>query len=148
MFDWFGLVCFAIKTKLVSSHTADSKPVKQEVNSTAMLPPLVFPPEPLTRWVFYHCATAADHELKNLDFLHHFLKPKLLGVRCRRHHIFDHGNLRLLNHPWGCPIKLLTTPLRSKLECFSLSVILISHTGLHSNDMLLALSANIRPRWK
>jgi hypothetical protein len=31
-----------IKT-LVSSHTADSKPVKQEVNGTVILPPLVFP---------------------------------------------------------------------------------------------------------
>jgi len=27
-----------IKTKIVSSHTADSKPVKQEVNSTVILP--------------------------------------------------------------------------------------------------------------
>ncbi len=32
-----------IKTKIVSSHTANSKPVKQEVNSTVILPPLVFP---------------------------------------------------------------------------------------------------------
>ncbi len=32
-----------IKTKIVSSHTADFKPVKQEVNSTVILPPLVFP---------------------------------------------------------------------------------------------------------
>ncbi len=32
-----------IKTKIVSCHTADSKPVKQEVNSTVILPPLVFP---------------------------------------------------------------------------------------------------------
>jgi hypothetical protein len=32
-----------IKTKIVSSHTADSKPVKQEVNRTVTLPPLVFP---------------------------------------------------------------------------------------------------------
>jgi hypothetical protein len=32
-----------IKTKIVSSHTADSKPVKQEVNSTVILSPLVFP---------------------------------------------------------------------------------------------------------
>jgi hypothetical protein len=30
-------------TKLVSGHTADSKPVKQEVNGTVILPPLVFP---------------------------------------------------------------------------------------------------------
>jgi hypothetical protein len=32
-----------IKTKIVSSHTADSKQVKQEVNGTVILPPLVFP---------------------------------------------------------------------------------------------------------
>jgi hypothetical protein len=32
-----------IKTKIVSCHTADSEPVTQEVNSTVILPPLVFP---------------------------------------------------------------------------------------------------------
>jgi hypothetical protein len=32
-----------IKTKIVSSHTVDSKPVKQEVNGTVILPSLVFP---------------------------------------------------------------------------------------------------------
>ncbi len=32
-----------IKTKFVSCHTADSKPVKPEVNGTVILPPLVFP---------------------------------------------------------------------------------------------------------
>ncbi len=31
-----------IKTKIVSCHTGDSKPVKQEVNGTMILPPLVF----------------------------------------------------------------------------------------------------------
>jgi len=31
-----------IKTKNFSCHTADSKPVKQEVNSTVILSPLVF----------------------------------------------------------------------------------------------------------
>ncbi len=31
-----------IKTKIVSCHTADSKPVKQEINGTVILPPLVF----------------------------------------------------------------------------------------------------------
>jgi hypothetical protein len=29
--------------KIISFHTADSKPVKQEVNSAVILPPLVFP---------------------------------------------------------------------------------------------------------
>ncbi len=32
-----------IKTKIISCDTADSKPVKQEVNGTVILPPLVFP---------------------------------------------------------------------------------------------------------
>jgi hypothetical protein len=32
-----------LKTKIVSSHIAKSKPVKQEVNGTVILPPLVFP---------------------------------------------------------------------------------------------------------
>jgi hypothetical protein len=32
-----------IKTKIVSCHTADSKPVKQEFNGTVILPTLVFP---------------------------------------------------------------------------------------------------------
>ncbi len=32
-----------IKTEIVSCTTADSKPVKQEVNGTVILPPLVFP---------------------------------------------------------------------------------------------------------
>jgi hypothetical protein len=32
-----------IKTKIVSCQLADSKPVKQEVNGTLILPPLVFP---------------------------------------------------------------------------------------------------------
>ncbi len=30
-----------ITTKIVSCHTADTKPVKQEVNGTVILPPLV-----------------------------------------------------------------------------------------------------------
>jgi hypothetical protein len=32
-----------IKTKIVRNHTSDSKLVKQEVNGTVILPPLVFP---------------------------------------------------------------------------------------------------------
>ena len=32
-----------IKTKIVSWHAADSKPVKQDFNGTVILPPLVFP---------------------------------------------------------------------------------------------------------
>jgi hypothetical protein len=36
-------VCFANKTKIFSCHTADSKPVKQEVYGTVTLSTLVFP---------------------------------------------------------------------------------------------------------
>jgi hypothetical protein len=43
LFDWLGFVSFANKNKIFSCHTADSKPVKQEVNGTVILPPLVFP---------------------------------------------------------------------------------------------------------
>jgi hypothetical protein len=32
-----------IKIKIVSCHTADSNPAKQEVNGTVVRPPLVFP---------------------------------------------------------------------------------------------------------
>ncbi len=32
-----------IKTEIVSCHTDDSKPGKQKVNGTVILPPLVFP---------------------------------------------------------------------------------------------------------
>jgi hypothetical protein len=41
LFDQLGLVCFANKNK--NCLIADSKPVKQEVISTVILPPLVFP---------------------------------------------------------------------------------------------------------
>jgi hypothetical protein len=43
LFDLLGLACFANKNKIVSCHTADSKAVKQEVNCTVILPPLVLP---------------------------------------------------------------------------------------------------------
>ncbi len=42
LFDWFELVCLANKTKFVSCHKTNSKPIKQEVNGTVILPPLVF----------------------------------------------------------------------------------------------------------
>jgi hypothetical protein len=38
----YMIVCFANKTRIVSCHTAESKPVKQEVNGMVILLPLVF----------------------------------------------------------------------------------------------------------
>jgi hypothetical protein len=53
LFDRLGLVCFANKTKIVSCHTADSKPVKQEVIGTVILTPLVFPVETNLLYLLY-----------------------------------------------------------------------------------------------
>ncbi len=60
-----------IKTIIVGCHTANSKPVKQTVNSTVILPPLVFPGEnPKVVWaefstlsqaVLLHSSTSAQH---------------------------------------------------------------------------------------
>jgi hypothetical protein len=44
-----------IKTKIVSSHAADSNPVKQEVNGTVILPPLVFPGATHVELTLLHC---------------------------------------------------------------------------------------------
>jgi hypothetical protein len=41
-----------IQTKIVSCHTADSKSIKQEVDVTVILPPLVFPDFYLIIWKF------------------------------------------------------------------------------------------------
>jgi len=56
-----------MKTKIVSCHTVDSKQVKQEVNSTVILPPLVFPEEgllicPFTKKIFL------NSNLQSLNF--------------------------------------------------------------------------------
>jgi len=65
-----------IKTKIVSHHTADSKPIKQEVNGTVILPPLVFPAQTLDfgkmRRMVYHCTAAGIYLFGHLArvFLH------------------------------------------------------------------------------
>ena len=48
LFDWFGFVCFANKYKIASCHTADYKPVNQEVIGTVILPFLVFLAKPMS----------------------------------------------------------------------------------------------------
>jgi hypothetical protein len=49
-----------IKTKIVSSHTDDSKPVKQEVNSTVILPPFGIPCfKPYLHWRSFSTITPA-----------------------------------------------------------------------------------------
>ncbi len=58
-----------IKTKNVSCHTADSKPIKQEVNGTVILPPLVFPASTSakTSWPS-HTATSSKNRPKLKTF--------------------------------------------------------------------------------
>ncbi len=46
-----------MKKKFLSSHTADSKPVKQEVNGTVILPPLVFLGKANEQSVYYFLST-------------------------------------------------------------------------------------------
>ncbi len=52
-----------IKTKIVSCHTADYKPIKQEANGTVILPPLVFPPLSQHHWA----------SLKQIKKIEHFV---------------------------------------------------------------------------
>jgi hypothetical protein len=64
--DYFVL---EIKTKIVS-HTADSKPVKQEVNGTVILPPLVFPAAAIVAGVSTkNIASVQKPQISNLDRL-------------------------------------------------------------------------------
>jgi hypothetical protein len=56
-----------IKTKKFSCHTADSKPVKQEVNGTIILPRLVF----LVSIYGFHCQ---DETSERMSKLGHFDK--------------------------------------------------------------------------
>ncbi len=50
----FCLTVLQIQTKNVSCHTADSKPVKQEVNGTVILHPWVFPALALNKYRHPH----------------------------------------------------------------------------------------------
>ncbi len=42
---------FANKNKIVTCRTADSKPIKQEVNGTVIFPPLVLPGVSKLEWL-------------------------------------------------------------------------------------------------
>ncbi len=55
-----------IKTKIVSCRTAGSKPVKQEVNGTVILPPLVFPAQNVVqiKTKIVSCRTADSKPVK------------------------------------------------------------------------------------
>jgi hypothetical protein len=64
LFDWFGLVCFANDKIIDSCHTGDSIPVKQEVNCTVILPPIVFPD-----WAGMQQARKGVHAHMHLDIL-------------------------------------------------------------------------------
>jgi hypothetical protein len=59
-----------IKTKNVSCHTADSKPIKQEVNGTVLLSPLVFPDlaiiTPTILYLEFYVGKRLKHSKKDL----------------------------------------------------------------------------------
>jgi len=78
---WFGLVCLAYRNKKkFSCHTADSKPVKQEVNSTVILPPLVFPGLTV-RWQVKRLTLPMKFSNQRFDSLSRYLHPPQVGVR-------------------------------------------------------------------
>ncbi len=62
-----------IKTKIVSCHIAGPKPVKQEVNGTVILPPLVFPG-------LHYSTRSLYHDLQHLQIVHVMLHALLHAV--------------------------------------------------------------------
>jgi hypothetical protein len=52
-----------MKAKMVSCHTADSKPVKQEVNGSVIHPPLVFPDYIINGTVIHPLTTSFEVSL-------------------------------------------------------------------------------------
>jgi hypothetical protein len=68
-----------IKTKIDRCHTADSKPVKLEVNGTVILSPLVFPGQMLKHFFlvcraeyatrFYNLSTGGHAELARVEWI-------------------------------------------------------------------------------
>jgi hypothetical protein len=64
----FGKSVLQIKATIVSCQTADSKPVEQEVNSTVILPPLVFPGLSLAKFFSLHYKQDQDQIFKKKLF--------------------------------------------------------------------------------
>ncbi len=71
-----------IKTKIASYHTADSKPVKREVNSTVILPPLVFPGKTDEK-SFYDVATRRGGSVDSLESMEPLNKKRDYVIRHR-----------------------------------------------------------------
>ncbi len=67
-----------IKTKIVNCHTANSKPVKQEVNGTVMLPPLVFPGYTFLLDVYF-----VGYFIFSLPMQVAIFEPLILGLRVK-----------------------------------------------------------------
>jgi hypothetical protein len=57
------------KTKIVSCYTANSKRVKQEVNGTVILPPLVFPDQSHGCFIYF----SKGEEVPRCQFHQHFM---------------------------------------------------------------------------
>ncbi len=66
-----------IKTKIVSGHTADSKPVKQEVSGTLILPPLVFPAQTFVKKSFITLGPDEGTGTRPSKFYIKFIRPPI-----------------------------------------------------------------------
>ncbi len=87
-----------MKTKIVSCHTAVSKPVKQEVNGTVILPPLVFSGLILAEGQMLDCFKwiANNSLIATMKILPTHYVVSHLGILSQRHslyvYLFLHGN--------------------------------------------------------
>jgi hypothetical protein len=81
---YLDLSVLEIKTKIVSCHTADSKPVKQEVNGTVILPPLVFPAGSSVKVPSMEWLSSVKNLPLKLDTL-----TRILAIRTRHFPEFD-----------------------------------------------------------
>ncbi len=111
LFDCFGFVCFANKNRIVSRHKADSKPVQLEVNSTVILPPLVYPGLSfgaklpaifLSRWQSDSNSTQHKH-IRHDNIQHNgtqqrTLRIRLLGVATFSIMTFSKTTFRITKH--------------------------------------------------
>ncbi len=85
-----------IKTKIVSSHTADSKPVKQEVNGTVILPPLVFP----SRIIFQLASPARKISIRILLGSWNYFRVNLLTLFCKLDNFINISNIYPIAMKW------------------------------------------------
>jgi len=135
-----------IKIKNVSCHTADSKPVKQEVNSTVILPPLVFPACSNRGATTFNIMTRSitTFIITTLSFKGLFATFSL-GVT--QHSAFNHCAI-LLSRYAKLRYAKFHVSFAVMLSVLMLNVVMPSVIMLQSKLRIQALCGNIGPWWE